>query len=89
MSKKPKDQMIAEASRDLYENRLKFQADYMEYVMKLNEIEAKKKFDFVENVRVFLADRSMIKVLIHTALENRSWDICILHQYSTIRVTKF
>lgn len=45
--------MIAEASRDLYENRLKFQADYMEYVMKLNEIEAKKKFDFVENVRVF------------------------------------
>ena len=60
MSKKPKDQMIAEASRDLYESRLKFQADYMEYVMKLNEIEAKKKFDFVENVRVFLTDRSMI-----------------------------
>jgi Arf-GAP/coiled-coil/ANK repeat/PH domain-containing protein len=52
MSKKPKDQMIAEASRDLYESRLKFQTDYMEYVMKLNEVEAKKKFDFVENVRV-------------------------------------
>lgn len=51
MSKKPKDQTLAEASRDLYENRMKFHADYMEYVMKLNEVEAKKKFDFVENVR--------------------------------------
>lgn len=51
MAKRPRDQTLAEASRDLYENRIKFQADYMEYVMKLNEVEAKKKFDFVENVR--------------------------------------
>ncbi|KAI8575403.1 hypothetical protein K450DRAFT_262065 [Umbelopsis ramanniana AG] len=59
MSKKPKDQMIAEASRDLYENRLKFQADYMEYVMKLNEVEAKKKFDFVENILGYMYTSSV------------------------------
>ncbi|KAG2185136.1 hypothetical protein INT44_001926 [Umbelopsis vinacea] len=59
MSKKPRDQMIAEASRDLYENRLKFQADYMEYVMKLNEVEAKKKFDFVENILGYMYTSSV------------------------------
>jgi Arf-GAP/coiled-coil/ANK repeat/PH domain-containing protein len=50
MSKKHKDLTILEAARDLAENRRRFQTDYMEYVMKLNEVEAKKKFDFVENV---------------------------------------
>lgn len=50
MSKKPKDLTILEAARDLAETRRRFQTDYMEYVMKLNEVEAKKKFDFVENV---------------------------------------
>ncbi|KAH8552778.1 hypothetical protein BGW37DRAFT_271523 [Umbelopsis sp. PMI_123] len=59
MSKKPKDQMIAEASRDLYESRLKFQTDYMEYVMKLNEVEAKKKFDFVENILGYMYTSSV------------------------------
>ncbi|GAB5589535.1 hypothetical protein Unana1_04435 [Umbelopsis nana] len=59
MAKRPRDQTLAEASRDLYENRIKFQADYMEYVMKLNEVEAKKKFDFVENILGYMYNSSV------------------------------
>ncbi|KAJ2955167.1 hypothetical protein NQZ79_g8792 [Umbelopsis isabellina] len=59
MSKKPKDLTILEAARDLAENRRRFQTDYMEYVMKLNEVEAKKKFDFVENILGYMYNSSV------------------------------
>ncbi|KAG2190738.1 hypothetical protein INT46_007931 [Mucor plumbeus] len=52
MSKKPKDPTLSESAKELADNRKLFHKSYMEYVSKLNDIEAKKKVDYMENFRI-------------------------------------
>ncbi|CEP10078.1 hypothetical protein [Parasitella parasitica] len=54
MSKKPKDPTLPEAAKELADNRKTFYKFYMEYVSKLNDIEAKKKVDYMENVLAYM-----------------------------------
>ncbi|KAI8885870.1 ArfGap-domain-containing protein [Backusella circina FSU 941] len=58
MSKKPKDPMIQETAKELGDNRRVFHKCYMEYVSKLNDIEAKKKVDYMENVLAYMYTES-------------------------------
>lgn len=50
MSKKPKDPTLQESAKELADSRKVFHKTYMEYVTKLNDIEARKKIDYMENV---------------------------------------
>lgn len=50
MSKKPKDPTLQESAKELADTRKTFHKVYMEYVSKLNDIEAKKKINYMENV---------------------------------------
>ncbi|KAI8647773.1 hypothetical protein BD408DRAFT_938 [Parasitella parasitica] len=58
MSKKPKDPTLPEAAKELADNRKTFYKFYMEYVSKLNDIEAKKKVDYMENVLAYMYSES-------------------------------
>lgn len=41
---------LKQSAKELADNRKTFHKSYMEYVSKLNDIEAKKKVDYMENV---------------------------------------
>lgn len=58
MSKKPKDPTLSESAKELADNRKLFHKSYMEYVSKLNDIEAKKKVDYMENVLAYMYSES-------------------------------
>ncbi|KAF9973115.1 Arf-GAP with coiled-coil, ANK repeat and PH domain-containing protein 2 [Actinomortierella ambigua] len=48
MSKRPRDQSIPEASKDVADARKKFHHEYVDYCLRLNELQAKEKFEFME-----------------------------------------
>lgn len=52
MSKKIKDPTLQESAKELADARKVFYKTFVEYVSKLNDIEAKKKIDYMENVRL-------------------------------------
>ncbi|KAI9480846.1 MAG: hypothetical protein EXX96DRAFT_564407 [Benjaminiella poitrasii] len=58
MSKKPKDPTLQESAKELADNRKVFHKVYMDYVSKLNDIEAKKKIDYMENVLAYMYTES-------------------------------
>ncbi|CAO3639358.1 unnamed protein product [Mucor fragilis] len=58
MSKKPRDPTLPESAKELADNRKTFHKSYMEYVSKLNDIEAKKKVDYMENVLAYMYSES-------------------------------
>ncbi|CAO3655098.1 unnamed protein product [Mucor hiemalis] len=58
MSKKPKDPTLNESAKELADSRKCFHKCYMEYVSKLNDIEAKKKVDYMENVLAYMYSES-------------------------------
>ncbi|ORE11849.1 ArfGap-domain-containing protein [Rhizopus microsporus var. microsporus] len=58
MSKKPKDPTLQESAKELADTRKTFHKVYMEYVSKLNDIEAKKKIDYMENVLAYMYTES-------------------------------
>ncbi|KAI9013806.1 hypothetical protein CLU79DRAFT_768786 [Phycomyces nitens] len=58
MSKKPKDPTIIETAKELADARKGFYQVYMEYVSRLNDIEAKKKVDYMENVLAYMYTKS-------------------------------
>ncbi|KAL0095670.1 hypothetical protein F4703DRAFT_1082593 [Phycomyces blakesleeanus] len=58
MGKKPKDPTILETAKELADARKGFYQVYMEYVSKLNDIEAKKKVDYMENVLAYMYTKS-------------------------------
>ncbi|KAI9269470.1 hypothetical protein EDC94DRAFT_598988 [Helicostylum pulchrum] len=58
MSKKPKDPTLQESAKELADSRKIFHKSYMEYVSKLNDIEARKKVDYMENVLAYMYTES-------------------------------
>ncbi|CAG8447502.1 11003_t:CDS:10 [Ambispora gerdemannii] len=58
MSKRPKDQMIPEASAEVTDTRREFHRRYLEYVSKLNQLHAKKKFEFMEYILALMFTES-------------------------------
>ncbi|OBZ82383.1 Arf-GAP with coiled-coil, ANK repeat and PH domain-containing protein 2, partial [Choanephora cucurbitarum] len=58
MSKKPKDPTLQESAKELADTRKIFHKSYMEYVSQLNDIEAKKKVDYMENVLAYMYTES-------------------------------
>ncbi|KAI8976987.1 hypothetical protein BDB01DRAFT_802335 [Pilobolus umbonatus] len=58
MSKKPKDPTLAEVAKELADARKQFLSAYMEYISKLNDIQAKKKVDYMENVLALMYTKS-------------------------------
>ncbi|KAG0750387.1 hypothetical protein G6F62_002301 [Rhizopus arrhizus] len=58
MSKKPKDPTLQESAKELADSRKVFHKTYMEYVTKLNDIEARKKIDYMENVLAYMYTES-------------------------------
>ncbi|KAG0227690.1 centaurin beta [Actinomortierella wolfii] len=64
MSKRPRDQSIPEASKDVADARKKFHHEYVDYCMRLNELQAKEKFEFMEYTRLrFNEDKPVVKAL--------------------------
>ncbi|KAI8140342.1 hypothetical protein BJV82DRAFT_623559 [Fennellomyces sp. T-0311] len=59
MSKKPKDPMIPETASELADSRKGFHQVYMDYVQALNDVEAKKKVDYMENVLAYMYTESV------------------------------
>ncbi|CAI2170724.1 1787_t:CDS:10 [Funneliformis geosporum] len=58
MSKRPKDSMIADASIEVAYTRREFHHRYIDYVVKINELEAKKKFEFMEYILALMFTES-------------------------------
>jgi len=58
MNKKPKDSTISEASFEVSETRREFHFRYLDYVSRLNELEAKKKFEFMEYILALMFTES-------------------------------
>ncbi|GJJ72206.1 Arf-GAP with coiled-coil, ANK repeat and PH domain-containing protein [Entomortierella parvispora] len=54
MSKKTRDQTIPEASKDVADARKKFHIEYVDYCIKLNELQAKEKFEFTEHIVTYM-----------------------------------
>ncbi|KAF9200237.1 ADP-ribosylation factor GTPase-activating protein agd4 [Haplosporangium sp. Z 27] len=54
MTKKTRDQTIPEASKDVADARKKFHVEYVEYCIKLNELQAKEKFEFTEHIVTYM-----------------------------------
>ncbi|KAI8597118.1 hypothetical protein EDD21DRAFT_447281 [Dissophora ornata] len=54
MSKKSRDQTIPEASKDVADARKKFHVEYVDYCIKLNELQAKEKFEFTEHIVTYM-----------------------------------
>ncbi|KAI8381358.1 uncharacterized protein BYT42DRAFT_566268 [Radiomyces spectabilis] len=59
MSKRPKDPTIFESAKELADARKVFHQVYIEYVKKLNDIEARKKVDYMENVLAYMYTESV------------------------------
>ncbi|KAG9291726.1 hypothetical protein G9A89_012011 [Geosiphon pyriformis] len=58
MSKRPKDQMIPEASAEVTDTRREFHRRYLEYISKLNQLQAKKNFEFMEYILALMFTES-------------------------------
>ncbi|CAB5204069.1 unnamed protein product [Rhizophagus irregularis] len=58
MSKRPRDTGISEASLEVSETRKEFHNRYLDYVIKINELEAKKKFEFMEYILAIMFTES-------------------------------
>ncbi|CAG8632995.1 513_t:CDS:10, partial [Racocetra persica] len=58
MSKRPKDSMIADASSEVSDTRREFHYRYLDYVIKINQLEAKKKFEFMEYILALMFTES-------------------------------
>ncbi|KAG0256498.1 Arf-GAP with coiled-coil, ANK repeat and PH domain-containing protein 2 [Mortierella polycephala] len=54
MSKRTRDQSIPEASKDVADARKKFHIEYVDYCIKLNELQAKEKFEFTEHIVTYM-----------------------------------
>ncbi|KAG0219458.1 Arf-GAP with coiled-coil, ANK repeat and PH domain-containing protein 1 [Mortierella sp. NVP41] len=64
MTKRTRDQSIPEASKDVADARKKFHVEYVDYCIKLNELQAKEKFEFTEHTRSrFIEEKPIIKAL--------------------------
>ncbi|KAG0184328.1 Arf-GAP with coiled-coil, ANK repeat and PH domain-containing protein 2 [Apophysomyces sp. BC1034] len=59
MGKRPRDPTLADSAKELGDSRRGFHLTYMDYVTKLNEIEAKKKVDYMENVLAYMYTESV------------------------------
>ncbi|KAI7865133.1 hypothetical protein BDF14DRAFT_1827454 [Spinellus fusiger] len=59
MSKKPKDPTLPETAKELAEARKVFYQIYMEYVARINDIESKKKVDYMENILAYIYTKSV------------------------------
>ncbi|KAG0272078.1 ADP-ribosylation factor GTPase-activating protein agd4 [Linnemannia exigua] len=54
MTKRTRDQSIPEASKDVADARKKFHTEYVDYCIKLNELQAKEKFEFTEHIVTYM-----------------------------------
>ncbi|KAF9149154.1 Arf-GAP with coiled-coil, ANK repeat and PH domain-containing protein 2 [Linnemannia schmuckeri] len=54
MTKRTRDQSIPEASKDVADARKKFHVEYVDYCIKLNELQAKEKFEFTEHIVTYM-----------------------------------
>ncbi|KAJ8659588.1 hypothetical protein O0I10_004566 [Lichtheimia ornata] len=58
MGKKPRDPTINESANELADTRKQFHQVYMDYVQKLNDVEAKKKVDYMEDILAYMYTKS-------------------------------
>ncbi|KAK3814159.1 MAG: hypothetical protein J3Q66DRAFT_33144 [Benniella sp.] len=70
MSKRARDQSIPEASKDVADARKKMHIEYIDYCIKLNELHAKEKFEFVEHVVTYMYTLSSFHHRAHDVLVN-------------------
>ncbi|KAG0212544.1 Arf-GAP with coiled-coil, ANK repeat and PH domain-containing protein 2 [Mortierella sp. GBA30] len=54
MSKRTRDQSIPEASKDVADARKKFHVEYVDYCIKLNELQSREKFEFTEHIVTYM-----------------------------------
>ncbi|KAG0366415.1 hypothetical protein BC939DRAFT_443257 [Gamsiella multidivaricata] len=54
MSKRARDQTIPEASKDVADARKKMHVEYVDYCIKLNELQAREKFEFTEHIVTYM-----------------------------------
>ncbi|KAF9120031.1 ADP-ribosylation factor GTPase-activating protein agd4 [Mortierella sp. 14UC] len=54
MTKRTRDQSIPEASKDVADARKRFHTEYVDYCIKLNELQAKEKFEFTEHIVTYM-----------------------------------
>lgn len=54
MTKRTRDQSIPEASKDVADARKKFHVEYVDYCIKLNELQAREKFEFTEHIVTYM-----------------------------------
>ncbi|KAG0333620.1 ADP-ribosylation factor GTPase-activating protein agd4 [Podila horticola] len=54
MSRRPRDQAIPEASKDVADARKKFHVEYVDYCIKLNELQAREQFEFTEHIVTYM-----------------------------------
>ncbi|KAG0329449.1 centaurin beta [Dissophora globulifera] len=54
MTKRSRDQTIPEASKDVADARKKLHVEYVDYCIKLNELQAKEKFEFTEHIVTYM-----------------------------------
>ncbi|KAF8982981.1 Arf-GAP with coiled-coil, ANK repeat and PH domain-containing protein 2 [Haplosporangium bisporale] len=54
MSRRPRDQAIPEASKDVADARKKFHVEYVDYCLKLNELQAREQFEFTEHIVTYM-----------------------------------
>ncbi|CAG8644962.1 4399_t:CDS:10, partial [Racocetra fulgida] len=82
MSKRPKDSMIADASSEVSDTRREFHYRYLDYVIKINQLEAKKKFEFMEYARTeYNNDIKESQQLKRSLLENAQETYNPLHSF--------
>ncbi|KAF0389852.1 ArfGap-domain-containing protein [Gigaspora margarita] len=58
MNKRPRDSTIADASSEVSDTRKEFHYRYLDYVIKINQLEAKKKFEFMEYILALMFTES-------------------------------
>ncbi|KAF9586542.1 Arf-GAP with coiled-coil, ANK repeat and PH domain-containing protein 2 [Lunasporangiospora selenospora] len=54
MGRRTRDQSIPEASKDVADARKKLHVEYVDYCIKLNELLAKERFEFTENIVTYM-----------------------------------
>ncbi|KAF9917932.1 Arf-GAP with coiled-coil, ANK repeat and PH domain-containing protein 2 [Lobosporangium transversale] len=70
MTRKTRDQSIPEASKDVADARKKLHVEYVEYCIKLNELQAKEKFEFTEHIVTYMYTLSSFYHRGHDVLSN-------------------
>ncbi|CAG8582328.1 3281_t:CDS:10 [Funneliformis caledonium] len=87
MSKRPRDITISEASIEVSETRKEFHDRYLNYVIKINELGAKKKFEFIEYILALMFTESSFYHQCYEILkdmENHMKDVTkLLHEART------